>query len=173
MIYEGDKCFGPTALALEAIHQIGWNIATEDTFKLQVTEQFHVHSLDTSWGLLKHLYREFIRRAVWLSIKRKDMNGIGIIGTEATLKLLKTVGPDEKGFLRTILCGGVPTQSVAFKQGKALSEECPFCGEEKEDKQHRWHSCKKWTDLREKRRNANSKGKGKYIQHLWHLHSKR
>ena len=71
------------------------------------------------------------------------MQGIGIIDREATLGLLKTVGPEEKGLLRTILCGGVPTQSLAFKQGKALSKECPFCGEGKEDKQHRWHHCKK------------------------------
>ena len=60
------------------------------------------------------------------------MLGIEIIDREATLELLNKAGPDEKGLLRTILCGGVPTQSLAFKQGKALSENCPLCGNGKQ-----------------------------------------
>ena len=89
------------------------------------------------------------REARALAARRADFAYVGAgVDRWASRRLLESgeLAPDAAGALRAVLTGNVITESVAAKWGKP--ERCPHCGAAREDRQHRFWECPRWSEPR-------------------------
>jgi ribonuclease HI len=119
-----------------------------------------VDVLKTSRSEWKHIIREALRNRAWrwAAKRRRDMCGIeNGIDREASTSLLADSKLDvrSKGWLRTIMSGGVWTQERAARAKLSESAICPYCSAgEVEDHDHLWWHCSAWERIRSCHPNA-------------------
>eukprot|EP00973_Karenia_brevis_P064525 8964918-Karenia_brevis.AAC.1 len=76
-------------------------------------------------------------------------NGIDRHATTSLLRSAK-VSAEKKGYLRTILSGGVQSRHRLFKAHVVPDDACQFCETgEVEDEKHIWWRCPAWQHVRD------------------------
>lgn len=129
---------GPCSVLLTRARQVGWEWKSETTFTDQTRRD-----IDVMWcppqELLVRLKQAWQDRIKAILALRKTMTGMQWVSPAITKSEMSSLQPDEAAILRVSLNGTFFTKDHEHKQGRADTNECPFCGAEDSQLHRHWH----------------------------------